>query len=845
APNGPGPKDAMKGEQDRQELTAELDEARERIQRLEAALRLRGDESFLARLVDCLPTPVFARDEGRRFIYLNQAASRQYGGPREQLLGKRLEELPNFPDASTALFQESRERDQAVLAGADLDEVEFDIRREDGPRSIIVTRGRLEDPVSGRPCVIGHVLDVTERRKAEVELAETRALLEAAVQQSPAGILIADAPSGRVRVVNPAALEVRGQSEAALTDIPIADHANRWSVFLPDGRPCPPEELPLSRAVLHGEVTRNEEYLIRRPSGEDRWVSANAAPIRDSEGAIKAGIVIFSDVTEARRAMQELAASEDHYRGLFENTGAATVILDEDETILRCNARFQMLSGYSRSEIEGRIPWSEFVDPMDLQRMRDFHQRRADLWAEPPPTAYEFTFRDRHGEAKNVQIQVDLIPGTRQRVASLVDVTDRRRAEQALRESESRYRALFESAQDAIFLMHEGRVADANQASLDIFRGAAEDFLGKRPEEFAPPCQPDGSPSDILARRYMEAAMAGEPLFFDWISTRFDGELFEGEVSLSRVKSPERTYLLSLVRDVTERNQSARELARLNQNLEIMVEERNQELSRKAQELEQANRRLREMDALKSGLLATVAHDIRAPLTSVLGFARLVDRDFKRRFEPLVGDDEKLQRYARRIRENLAIIANEGGRLTRLINDFLDLSRIESGRMEWRDERLRPGEVVDQAVSAVSATFETNPGLGLDVDRDFPDGTLMADPDRLQQVLVNLLDNAAKFSGSGQVRLFVSRQSEDRLRFTIQDSGPGIPTEDLERIFDKFHRVRSSDTLAQQPKGAGLGLAICRRIVEHYGGGVWAESQPGHGSAFHVELPAAPAGEDA
>jgi PAS domain S-box-containing protein len=701
----------MSDEPERDELLEELNQARERIERLEAALRLRDEETFLAKLVDGLPTPVFARDANRRFVYLNRAASQHFGAPREQLLGKRLADLGSSPLCREPIASDSRSRDRSVLDGKPLDVVEHRLDFPDGPRRVVISRSRLEDPLNAESFVIGHVLDVTERRRAESELAETRALLEAAVEQSPAGVLLAEGADVRISLANPAALDILGGAAEQIASASGEELSRRWDVHFPDGEPCPWTELPLVKALLRGEITRNQEFVIRRLTGEDRWVSVNAAPIRDPDGQVKAGLVIFTDITETRQALQELSRSENLHRGLFENTGAATVIFDADGIIERCNSRFQILSGYSRSEIEGAMRWVDFVDPEDLARMQSYHQRRADLWAEPPPTEYEFTFLDRQNEAKDVYVQVDIIPGSRKRVASLVDVTERRRAEQ--------------------------------------------------------------------------------------------------------------------------------ELAKLNQNLEAMVEARNQELSRKAEELEQANARLTEMDAVKSGMLDTVSHDLRAPLTSVLGFAKLVDRDFQRRFAPLAGEDEKLLRYVDRIQGNLDIIQREGGRMARLINDFLDISRIESGRMEWRDQKLNASKVVDQAERAVAGTFDDNPELQLVVEPAPGQHTLQADPDRLQQVLVNLLDNAAKFSGTGEVRLSVSRQPEDRLRFTVQDSGPGIPQGDLDLIFDKFHRVRSESAAPDKPKGAGLGLAICRQIANHYGGGIWAESTLGQGSAFHLELPLA------
>jgi PAS domain S-box-containing protein len=829
----------MRCKPEQHDLKSELQLARERVRQLEDALRLRTDKPFLEKLANGLLSPIFVRDAQHRFVYLNRAACKHFGGSREDLLGKRIDELSRYPSTGAGSIEDSLRRDRLILDGAPIDVVEIKRNLHGATRKFVITRTPLQDDATEDVCVIGHILDVTERRRAEDAVVEMRALLEAAIEQSPAGVLVVDAQDERILISNPAA-RTSQESPALSSDIPVAQHFAGRHVRKPDGRPFILEELPHRLALSQGVVSRNVEYLVKNMRGEDRWLSANVAPIRNAAGEVVAAVLVFTDVTEQQRAMQDLKASENQYRGLFENTGTATIIMDENGVIQRCNSRFQMLSGYSRSEVEGVKRWPEFVDDSDKERVSDFLYRKSDMWAEPPPAEYEFLFRDRHGEIKNVQIQVDLIAGSRSRVASLMDVTKRRQAQQALRESESRYRTLFESAHDAIFLTTlEGQIIDANQAALSMFRCDAKQILGMQPTNFSPPLQPDGTPTDEKLRQFLKCAVNGKSQFFQWTYRRFDGVDFDAEVSLTVIQTAGHDYLLAMIRDVTERNNALRELARLNQNLESMVEARNRELIDKARELEQANQRLKELDALKSTLLTTVSHDLRTPLTSVLGFAKLVGRDFERRFSHLADNDEELVKYADRIRDNLEIIQSEGGRLTRLINDFLDLSRIESGRMDWRDTDISAAEAVEQAIHAVQTSFEEKPGLSLSVERPFPEQTLHMDPDRLLQVLINLLDNAAKFSGRGDVLLKASARPDGMLRITVRDSGPGIPAEDLERIFNKFHRVLQAKD-RNLPQGSGLGLAICKRIVDHYNGLIWAESKPGEGSTFHLELPCRP-----
>ena len=274
-------------------------------------------------------------------------------------------------------------------------------------------------------------------------------------------------------------------------------------------------------------------------------------------------------------------------------------------------------------------------------------------------------------------------------------------------------------------------------------------------------------------------------------------------------------------------------------HLEQRVNERTREIEKANQELEAANQRLVELDQLKSGFLSSVSHELRTPLTSIRGFAQLIGRDFERSFLPLVEGDRKLGKKGERVRENLEVIQSESERLARLVNDVLDLAKIESGRMEWQDERLDPAEVVQQALQAGQGAFEDKPAVVLESEVAEGLPTVVADRDRVVEVLVNLVNNAAKFTEQGRVEVAAFPDADGWLRIEVRDTGSGFPPEQAEQLFDKFQQARQGDTLEDKPKGTGLGLAISREIVEHYGGRIWAESQPGVGSTFTLVLPPA------
>jgi len=243
------------------------------------------------------------------------------------------------------------------------------------------------------------------------------------------------------------------------------------------------------------------------------------------------------------------------------------------------------------------------------------------------------------------------------------------------------------------------------------------------------------------------------------------------------------------------------------------------------------------VDRLKSSLLSSVTHELKTPLTSIIGYAKLISKDFGKHFQPLIGDDAKLSRKSERLRENVGVIGLEGARLLGLIDNFLALSKIESGSATWQKSSVNMEETIQRAEGLSKPHFATHPNISLVVEMDDDLPTVTADPDQLVQVILNLLDNATKFSPDGEVLLRAEVADNGTLHIAVSDSGPGVPEADRERIFEAFHQVCTDTECYIKPSGAGMGLSICRQIVENYGGKIWLECPESGGSVFTVELP--------
>jgi signal transduction histidine kinase len=280
-----------------------------------------------------------------------------------------------------------------------------------------------------------------------------------------------------------------------------------------------------------------------------------------------------------------------------------------------------------------------------------------------------------------------------------------------------------------------------------------------------------------------------------------------------------------------------------NARLYADVEEQKETLERRVAErtaaLVEARGAAEAAAATKSALLSSVSHELRTPLTSIVGFSRLISKRLTDVVFPVVQDaDAKVDRAVRQVSENLGIIVAEADRLTALVNDTLDLAKIEAGRMEWRTDPIDVGEVVTRATASTAGLLadETGPRLEVNVEPGLP--AIRGDRDRLVQVVINLISNAVKFTPRGTITV-EARRAAEAVEVSVSDTGAGIAPEDQARIFEPFGQARS-DTVADAPRGTGLGLPICREIVEHHGGRLWLESTVGAGSTFRFTLPTPP-----
>jgi Na+/proline symporter/nitrogen-specific signal transduction histidine kinase len=384
-----------------------------------------------------------------------------------------------------------------------------------------------------------------------------------------------------------------------------------------------------------------------------------------------------------------------------------------------------------------------------------------------------------------------------------------------------------------VSLLSRQNAVEQRQATLfvDVFRGtAAADGVrtwrgtASLPElrqllvRFVGPERADEALQDYAAARGLDSPqrLRADAELIHWIETLLGGAIgaASARVVLASVVEEESPGLDEVLHILDEASQV---IAYSHQ-----LEEKSRELEEATTGLRAANARLQELDRLKDEFISSVTHELRTPLTSIRAFSEILhdnpDLDFVKR-----------SRY-------LGIIINESERLTRLINEVLDLAKIESGNAEWRIARIDLRAVIEESAAASGLLAEHRARLHLDLPETLPPVT--ADRDRVVQVLLNLLSNAAKFCDrqSGLITVSACAQ-EDAVRVEVRDNGPGIALEQREYIFEKFRQ--GGDTLTNKPQGTGLGLPISRQIITHLGGNLWLEDAPGGGTVFAFTLPVA------
>ncbi len=820
-------------------------------ERKQAEEALRLSESYFKLLIENSPDMIVVLNQDATIRYVSPSLEKIAAYSAEDLIGKYAFDFvhPEDRERAVKLFEESRLNPGSTVS------IEMRLLESSGRWGFVemAARNLLDDPIIEGVVLNFHNID--ERKQAEKTSKESEAKYRALFDNAGTPITYFDL-NGEILLINNAGAENLGMKPEALVGKSIYQ-------TMPDIA-----ETVMERIRLVSETGSSSEYEenVELPTGS-RWFLSSLQPVRDLHGNVFGVQIVSHDITERKnteRRIERLNAMLRAMRDVHE------LILREEDRDSMVQGACDILTNTEVCQSSAILLVDDFGAPIskvvsgESNSLLPLYESAAGT--DYPPCvieALEHRIKDADAEAlvdcdnchlsnrciqrngifqrmeyfgrtygllgvsiaSNISIggeEYSLLEEIAANLAFAIQETfmeeERTRAEEVLRESEDRFREVADNASDAIIhLDYDGSVIDVNERVEAIFGYSRQELIGVNLADFNF-IMPEQMPGLVeRLNRIMEGSQDGE--LIELTALHKDGSTVFVEVSVGVIRKKGNIQgLLIIGRDITSRKL-----------MEERINQYSEELEQKLAELQVAYERLKELDKMKDGLLSTVSHELRTPLTSIKSFAEIL---------LTYDNDEETQT------EFLNIINDESDRLTRLINDFLDLSKIESGRIEWQTTIIDVPEIVESAVNSSEVFFDKmNLSLTMDIPSSLP--AVWGDRDRYIQVITNLLSNAAKFSPEGgEVRLVAetiqgnaSGNIPDSVKISVIDKGRGIAPEDQETIFQKFTQV--GDTLRDKPPGTGLGLAICKEILEHYNGNIWVESELGKGSTFSFTIPVA------
>lgn len=638
----------------------------------------------------------------------------------------------------------------------------------------------------GQSCAIGFIKDVTDRKKGEEALRESEEKFRELAELLPEIVFEID-DRGNLTFTNRHAEKITGYG---LKD--VEKKIKAIDILIPEDRDRGIQNI---LTVLRGEVPGNSEYTIQRKDGSTFAVIIRSAPvIKDGVPAGVRGIII--DISGRKAAEDALKESEKNYKALFNTSPESISLLSLDGTVLDCNKSSEELFGFTREEIIGR-PF-EASAAFRYEKALDLMDIRNKVLADEDVEPFETSMTKVGGQKGWVDIFPSLLKKDGKPYAIQIiarDITGRKIANAALRESEQKFRDLAELLPEMLCEVDEqGNITYINRMAFKVFGYSREDLeKGLNAMDMVVPEDLD------RARKHMAKVLKGRYQGgIEFTARRKDGLTFPIVVYANpRIQANKSVGMRMIIIDNTERKK---------------VED---ELRETKEQAEAANLAMSEF-------LAMMSHEIRTPLNSIIGFGGLM---METELTPEQSEYSESMQHSGKI-------------LLGIINDILDFSKIEDGKLDIESEPFDLHETINEVVNLMEPGAKAH-GLELHF-RYAPEMpfNFIGDGGRIHQVLINLVDNAVKFTSAGHITISVERLEnvndgdEALLRLEVEDTGIGIPEEKIELIFNKFTQAESYTS--RRYGGSGLGLAISKKLAELMGGGVGGDKPPGEGLDFLV-----------
>jgi protein-histidine pros-kinase len=516
-------------------------------------------------------------------------------------------------------------------------------------------------------------------------------------------------------------------------------------------------------------------------------------------GDIIGFLAIQRDITEHKRIIEMVKESEERFRSITQSANDAIITGDSKGNIIFWNNGAHNIFGFDNEEVIGK-PLTVLMPEI----YRDAHRnglKRLVATGETHVIGNKVELSGMRKDGSLFPLELSLSTwnagGAVFFTGIIGDITERKRVHKALMDSEEKYRKLYESSSDAIMLLDEKGFFDCNNATLQTFGFSnKEDFTKVHLSQVSPPYQPDGVDSLTAANNKIAEALRKGTNQFEWVHRNRNGEDFYADVLLNAFNFKGKRVLQATVRDITDR--------------------------KRAQELHVVNVQLENESKAKSEFLASMSHELRTPLNAIIGFSDIMTLG-------IGGNLNETQK------DYVNDIHNAGEHLLLIINDILDLSKVEAGKMELVNEKFSVHEMLEETITLIKfKAIKHHIKIIRDIDfqLEFMDG----DKQKIIQVLFNLLSNAVKFSkeDGGTITIAV-KKIDGMVSFSVSDTGIGIEKKNLDKLFKEFQQLDYGIT--RKYGGTGLGLVISKKLVELHGGKIIVESIYGEGSTFTFSIP--------
>ncbi len=749
---------------------------------------LREREHQLRVLTDHLPGHVaYVGANDLCYHFVNQKFESSFGRPREEIIGKHIKKIIGESNYEYAL-----KYIEEVRAGKSTS-YENIFNLEHGRRWIKVNYEPDLDDQGKVKGIIVLSYDITELKQAEEDVRNSERRFADIINFLPDATFVIDTER-KVIAWNRAIEKLTGVEAQEIIgkgnyEYAIPFYGSRRPILVDLALDWNDEIAKTYQYVKReGDIlvseTRNPPF---KPESSLFWNSAR--PLYNAHGEVIGAIEVIRDITERLRSEEALQKSEQLYRSLFENTGTAAFVTEADFTISQVNAKGEELSGYSKEEIEGRMKTTDFIVPEDLEQAIDYHLARREPIDEAPPE-YELNIRNRHGDVRTVFIQTGIIPETNKSIASIIDITPRKKAEEALQESQEKYRLLFENANDAIFIAQDGVIKFPNPRVLDLVGYSAEELAQMPFSDLVHPADR----AKVLERHQKRIAREQDiPTTYSHRVIHKSGDELLVELSSVGITWEGRPATLNFVRDTTQQKKIEAHL--------------------------QQAQRMESIGTLAGG----IAHDFNNLLMGVQGNASLLLADI----------DSSHPHYERLT--NIEQYVKNGSELTKQLLGFA-----RGGKYEVKPTELNP--LIEKSAGIFGRTKKE---IRIHKKYQKEIWTVEIDQSQIEQVLLNLFVNAWQaMPGGGEIFLQTENVILDEgymnphdaepgrfVKISITDTGIGMDAVTQQRIFDPFFTTKEKD------RGTGLGLASAYGIINNHGGIIRVYSEQGEGTTFNIYLP--------